>query len=311
MIGRCGRYFVSLASRWVSSRFQSLVGALVLGLAVVGWPSSWLLAADSPAANPASNEPLALRVVTFNVLVDLGKAEGIPAWKDRKELCIQMLRDSGAQLIGLQEPTPGQTRYLGQQLAEFDEYHFHKGKQEYTDVVSLYRRDAFERLDAGSWWLSPTPDRPSTGFGNALPRLVIWLKLRHRASGRELYFVNTHFDNSMPSQVKMAALCAERLKPMESSRLPITFVGDFNPDYERGDYASLTRTPWRDAYLASPQASPDGRDNHVITMDNGRRIDHILLHGAVEAVSWQRLESPDPARRLSDHWPVMAELRLP
>lgn len=251
-------------------------------------------------------EPAELKVISFNVLVDFSRQDGVPKWADRKDLCAQMLREQNADLVGLQEPSPGQVKFFMQEMPGYEAVHY-KG---YPDATLLYKTALFDELERGSWFLSPTPDRVSIGFGNTLPRIVAWAKLRHKPSGRELLFFNTHFDNSMPSQVRMAELCQQKFAKFAEQKLPMLFVGDFNTDQKRGDYARLISDGWQDAYRASPKASPDGRDENVPTHQEGTRIDHIFYHGPWKALSWERLESPDPARLLSDHYAIAARLRL-
>jgi endonuclease/exonuclease/phosphatase family metal-dependent hydrolase len=264
------------------------------------------LTESHPARGAA--EPIELSVVTFNVLVDLGSQPGVPRWADRRELCVQVLRQSNADLIGLQEPLPAQVDYLLSELPGYDAVAY-KG---YPDATLLFKREVFEKLDHGHWWLSPTPERVSTGFGNTLPRLVVWAKLRHRAGGRDLFVFNTHFDNSMPSQVRMAELCQQQLAKFAQQKLPMLFMGDFNTTQTRGDYPKLISGGWQDAYAVSPQASPGGRDDNVPTMYEGSgRIDHIFYHGdSWRPVAWERLESPDEKKPLSDHYPVLARFKL-
>ncbi len=278
-------------------------------LAVVGVLAGFGVALASQST--ATAEPLELTVITFNVLVDFSVPAGVPKWTERRDLCLAVVADHQADLVGLQEPTPKQVQFFVDGLKGYREFYYRQGSKQYTDATLLYREEAFEQLDQGWWWLSPTPEKVSTGFGNTLPRIVVWVKLKHRPSGRELFFFNTHFDNSAPSQERMAELCEKQMVPFVESGLPLVFVGDFNTHQTRGDYPRLTSGGWRDAYLASPLASPDGRDENVVTMDNQKRIDHIFYRGeGMSATHWERLESPDPARRLSDHWPVLARLRI-
>lgn len=253
-------------------------------------------------------EPLDLTVVSFNVLVDLGSKPGVPKWSERRDLCVQTLKDAKADLIGLQEPIPAQVKFLLAELPEYDAVAY----KNYPDATLLFKRDVFEKLDEGSWWLSPTPDRVSVGFGNTLPRIVVWAKLKHRATGRELLVFNTHFDNSMPSQVKMAELCQKQFEPFVAQGLPMLFIGDFNTTQTRGDYPTLTSNGWKDSYAVSKLAGPGGRDDNVPTMYGGSgRIDHIFYHGdAWTPVAWERLESPDEKKPLSDHYPVLARFKL-
>lgn len=269
-----------------------------------------LLSAATLIAVPAlaQAESFSLNVVTFNVLVEIANDKGVPAWKYRKGPSAQLLKNLDADLIGLQEPTPGQVDFF---LKELPGYGVVKANN-FTDATLLYKRDTVTLREQGHWWLSPTPDRVSIGFGNYMPRAIVWALLEHRASHRNLYVFNTHFDNTLPSQAKMAALCKEKMKPFLAKSLPIIFMGDFNTDQKRGDYSTLISGGWSDSYRANERASADGRDDNVSTVRDGqKRIDHIFYHGKnISVMKWERLESPDPNIPLSDHYPVRAILQF-
>lgn len=257
---------------------------------------------------PSSHaDEIELKVVTYNVLVELSAPPGIPSWSKRRDAIVDLLRQENADLIAIQEPTPRQLDYLVDNLKDFDVIRDEK----FTDAALLYRRDIFEKLDEGKWWLSPTPEKPmSRGFGNFLARILVWAKLKHRPTGGEFIASSTHFDNTSPSQTKMAALCQEKWKPFIDQRIPIIWMGDFNTDQDRGDYPMLTSNGFADAYTASPQASPGGKDDKVSTFpgDHGKRIDHILHHGPIRATEWRVVTYA--ATTLSDHYPVAAKLRV-
>lgn len=249
-----------------------------------------------------------LSVVTFNVLVEVSKAKDVPYWKDRRDDCARLLRARDPDLVGLQETTMGQVRFFLDALPGFEAVYAEK----FTDATLLYRKETFEELGRGHWWLSPTPEKMSTGFGNFLPRVLVWARLRHRASGRELFVFNTHFDNTSPSQEKMAALCREKRRPFMETGKPLLWLGDFNTDQKRGKYELLVADGWKDAYLVSEKASASGRDDNVSTVVDGqKRIDHILYHGpGIEPVSWERIEPPTKGKLYSDHYAVAARFRL-
>jgi len=253
-------------------------------------------------------EPAKLTVVTFNILVDLSRPPGIAKWPDRREAIVQLLRDAQADVIGLQEPSPNQFKYLAAELSDFTPVWYREGRSEYTDVILFYRTDRFQELARGHFWLSPTPDKKFTsGFGNTLPRIVVWAKLADRVSGRELYAINTHFDNSQPSQQRMAELCEREIPVRMDAKVPMIFMGDFNTHQTRGDYPRLTSNGWRDSYTVSPKASPEGKDENVPTFSD-KRIDHIFYRGeGLVPVLWERLEWADPGQPLSDHQGVRAQ----
>jgi endonuclease/exonuclease/phosphatase family metal-dependent hydrolase len=267
------------------------------------------------------HNPTELTVITFNIQADFLTQAGVPAWEERKTLCLQTLRQAQPSLIGLQEVMPGQFDFLQSHLAEFtaitvmettaDETllepiwrHYGLPLPARNEVVLFYRTTVFDQVDGGHWWLSPTPDRISVGFGNIAPRLVLWARLRHKASGRELIALNTHLDNHALGP--MAQMCQEKLTEFVDTGLPLIFMGDFNLDPARAEYKWLTGAGWRDTYTVAQAASSDSCGSQLPTFRDGRRIDHILVHGkALSPRQWLRLTSPDPERRLSDHDPVL------
>lgn len=275
-------------------------GRYSIGLAVV----SFVWAMMVPISHA---DEIELKVVTYNVLVELSAPAGIPPWSKRRDAIVELLREEKADLIAIQEPTPRQLDYLVEKLKDFDVIRDEK----FTDAALLYRREVFEKLDEGKWWLSTNPEKPmSRGFGNFLPRILVWAKLKHRATGGELIASSTHFDNTTPSQTKMAALCQRKWQPFIHQKIPIIWMGDFNTDQSRGDYPMLVSNGFADAYTASPQASQGGKDDNVSTFpgDNGKRIDHILHHGPIRATQWRVITYKDTI--LSDHYPVAAKLMV-
>lgn len=267
--------------------------------------AAWLVLGSEPPTRAAD---VSLKVMTFNILVEISNDPRIAPWKRRREACAEVIRRFDADLVGLQEPTPGQVQYLVETLPAYASIIAEK----YSDATILYRKNRFTVLERGHWWLSPTPERWSTGFGNFLPRIVLWARLRD-ASGLEFYFINTHFDNTRPSQIKMAELCQQKLAPLMRSGRPLIFTGDFNTNQKKGDYPKLTSNGWQDSYLVSSKASPDGRDDNVsTTLAPADRIDHIFYFGpGIRPVHWERLESPDRSlAAYSDHFAVGAEFRL-
>lgn len=289
--------------------------SLVLGLL--------LSATIAPASVAQSSE---LRVLTFNVLVDIedGTDKATP-WAERRALCVDVIRKADPDLMGLEENSPNQLLFFKEKFPQYDTFGevplseadiaaisrnlpvFESlGFKSYTDVILFYKRDLFEKLDGGHWWLSPTGEKVSVGHGNAFPRVAVWAKLKHKPTGRQIIAVVTHFDNSLPAQTLMAAQSHERLAPLYEQGLPMLFLGDFNTDQKRGDYAKLTSDGWKDSYRASQKASPDGRDDNVPTTSRSR-IDHIFYRGeSLTPKTWERLDSPKPEIELSDHHPVLA-----
>ncbi len=261
-----------------------------------------------------------LSLITFNISADFLSPPNVPAWEERKALCAQVLRQANASVIGLQEVMPRQFECFQSQWLEYravtveeamtDESLLQAIRQQYrvptfparNEVVMFYCTADFEPLAQGHWWLSPTPDRISVGFGNIAPRLVLRVQLCHRASGREFIVCNTHLD--WRATRPMVELCRAKLAAFSQRGLPLIFMGDFNFSPTEEEFALLTDDGWRDAHAASSAT------NEATFMD-GRRIDHVFYRGVgLRPQRWTCLLSPDPQRRLSDHDPVSVRLRV-
>ena len=84
---------------------------------------------------------------------------------------------------------------------------------------------------------------------------------------------------------------------------PVILAGDLNAAIESAELTRL-RSGWTDAFAAAG-VGPD--DPRRVTTEDGVRIDHVLVRG-LEITACRRVEE---AGWLSDHLPVLAELRLP
>lgn len=275
--------------------------------------------------------PYKLTVLTFNNLVDFLQAT-LPPWEERKSFCRQVIREAQPDIIGFQEVSGRQLAFWRQSLPDFayktvkmfipdellkhiEDHYGHVPDRELNEVVLFFRRDLFDRWAEGHWWLSPTPDQHlSTGFGNIIPRPVVWLKLNHKPSGRDLVIFNTHFDRR--AIAPMAEVYHQQIHPFAATKLSLISMGDFNTTSQHESYNLLLKDGWQDTYFATqkgdtsetqPEPATFIADGHL----EGGRIDHIFCYGPhLKTTAWRYLTSPDPEKPLSDHYPVLAEFEL-
>jgi len=64
-------------------------------------------------------------------------------------------------------------------------------QDEYSPIY--WKRDRFDRIDHGSFYLSPTPDVESIGWNSKLLRAATWVRLREKETGANVLVLNTHF----------------------------------------------------------------------------------------------------------------------
>lgn len=279
--------------------------------------SLWGCGAEAEEPVVAPGPPQSFGVMTFNVLCSFCDGTYDP-WPERLAYFEDIFERYEPDLIGLQEiafesevgevlalrPGFAATYFVNQETAVA-----------YPDATVLYREARFELVSRGDYWLSPTPDVPSsTGFvEQQLPRLVEWVELRDRVSHRSLYFATTHFDNNAPSQDESAPLLLERTAPW-AERMPVVVVGDFNSQTYDPAYEALEAELVNAEELAVSSTVEHNQASEP-AYDFAERIDHIFLAPkagwSVErwAVDLHVYGAND--RYPSDHFAMFAEVLAP
>lgn len=285
-----------------------------------------------------------IRALTFNVLCSFCVFKTYDKWPDRVPYLQQVIAEHNADLLGLQElmfvwDGKDEVGDMVAKLPGFAALYYSSPKDEgplpaYADATIYYRKSRFKLVDHGFFWLSPTPDEPySSGFAakGSLPRIVAWAALRDlRRQGREVLFVNTHFDNSSPSQAKSAPLFVQRLTALRTSTAgainplrDVVAMGDFNSTPSTDAYASLIApsggiAPLIDSQNLAPNIEKIGEqsDQDDWRVEDG--IDHIFVAQTPEGVTPTVTRWAVDLRRFgpndffpSDHWPVLTEVQYP
>ena len=146
-----------------------------------------------------SNE---IKIMSFNIRTS-GMDEGTANhWDNRKEACVALIKDHMPDIMGVQEATyTDQWVWLKNQLksAGYDGYGINRmtGKESGSGEVSgiLYNTNVVRKKEAGTFWLSETPDKPSKGWDAENYRTAAWGLFEHIPTGKEFFFVNTHLDH--------------------------------------------------------------------------------------------------------------------
>lgn len=284
-----------------------------------------------------------MNILSFNIRCSYGDGGTPNIWKNRREACLDVVREGDYDFVGLQEVVWNPDDPDGDQAGPFrdrlPEYGF-LGRSRNADpasgegVVILYRRDRWEPDPAqrGTVWLSETPDIPgSASWDTFCPRTLEWGRFHElrdgRRTGRSLVFANTHLDYVLEhTQLQQAGVVARLLAPFVAAGDAVALTGDFNA-YEvswpvhhllgraihLGDAALPPVVTLRDAMREAAPDAPDGRTYHNWcngwTLD--RRIDYIFFAGPLAAAGYavdRRPSAPD-GHYPSDHYPIRASFR--
>lgn len=258
------------------------------------------------AGDTQAVDPKRIKVLNYNVMCSFCKNEDhsdwVHDWKTRVPWLSDVIQRYDPDLIGLQELSaigvPAGSPDEASQLlgtATWDVYYYRTKpgdafEFDYPDAILAWRKSRFELLDKGEFWLSPTPDTAySIGFakGMQFPRLVVWARLRDKASGRELGFANTHFDNNTPSQDLSAPLSLQRLAPL-AAKVPLIFCGDFNSTPSSSAFATLTggEPKLLDSYALAAQRSQVSNVTPTPEWKEPARIDHVFVTAPLQVETW-------------------------
>ena len=130
---------------------------------------------------------------------------------------------------------------------------------EYAAV--FYKKDRFQLLDSGHFWLSEEPSRPSKGWDAKYVRICCWGRFLDRESGERFWFFTLHTDHKgRRAQVESCRLVVDRIRTMcRGERAVLT--GDFNVGQTSESYAVLRDSKLLFRRLRSGR-TPLCRDRH-------------------------------------------------
>ena len=242
-------------------------------------------------------------------------------------------------VVGFQEVLPDQRKWLEER---FPDYEF-TGEGRNADRVNgeaspvAFRRDRFEVLRKGTFWLSETPDVPgSKSWGTAFPRICTYAVLKDKETGKAFSFANTHTDHkSEEAREKGMLLIIERMKDFGKGA-PVVFVGDHNClEYEKpaqsaaklltdaiylsktqpeGSWRTFNFWSWHEKELSIVEALKRPVDKRSTPGDKSdmKRIDYIYVSPGTTVLDYRTVSAPRPGTKLypSDHFPSVATIQF-
>jgi endonuclease/exonuclease/phosphatase family metal-dependent hydrolase len=275
-----------------------------------------------PSGQVTSQESPDIRVMTYNIRYGTAN-DGENHWDKRKDFLVETIKAFHPDLLGTQETLGFQRDYLAGQFPDYAVLGVGRddGKEQGEMMALYYRKDRFERLEDGHFWLSESPDKAgSKSWDSSLPRMVTWVRLRDRSqpAKQPLFFFNTHFDHRGPeARLQSARLVGRQIQALAKGS-PTIVTGDFNAGEGSPPYKALfelqsVQAPLlRDCYrVAHPQRAENEGTATAFrpANDKGGRIDWIACTAEFEVRSAEIDRTQREGRMPSDHFAVKAILR--
>ena len=249
-----------------------------------------------------------VRILSFNVRYG---GDGLRSEKSRAPLVIQTLRDAKPDSFGLQEALKDWMEDLTEGLPEYGWVGVGRddGQEAGEFNPVFYRKDKYDLVDSGTFWLSETPELPSLGWNGGCNRLCTWAILREKATGFTYAHVNTHLDNaSEEARVNGAKLVREKILSFD---MPVVCTGDFNVNEGSTVYNLMNDGFIGDSKYLAPDTMASGtyHDYFPIFMSKKSPIDYIFVTKATVAPQVYRvLNHRVNGRFASDHYAIYADV---
>jgi endonuclease/exonuclease/phosphatase family metal-dependent hydrolase len=270
------------------------------------------LEGDIPNFNP-------IPIMTFNIRYD-NPQDGADRWSNRKEKVAQTIISHQAQVIGIQEALHHQCTELASYLKGYKWIGVGRddGKDQGEYAPIFYKKKFWRLLDWGTFWLSPTPEKPSKGWDAALPRILTWSKFKHKKSKKTVYIFNTHFDHrGNEARFHSTSLIREKIQQL-AGNAPYILTGDFNFTPDKDPYTNLMAPGGgisiMDGKLGSiePPKGPEGTYSgfRVQSKTPENRIDYIFVHPSIDVLQYEVITTSWNGHYPSDHFPVVCQIDL-
>lgn len=251
-----------------------------------------------------------LTVMSYNIRY--GSAEDGPnSWDIRKPATVSMIKDQAPDVMGVQEAFSFQIEYITENCPDYGFVGISRLDPKDAETPAIfYDRTSVELLDWGNFWLSETPDRVSFGWDAACERNATWALMRHRKSGREFYFVNTHLDHvGKTARAEGLKTVLTKIGEMNGKGLPVVLTGDFNTSADDPSLDVLDGKMHDARYSAS--GSTDALNTYNGWGNSSTAIDYIFFDGFRKCMAYKTIQNEyDGVEFISDHYPIRAELKF-
>lgn len=277
----------------------------------------------SAAALAAQTTREPLTVMSFNVRYGTA-ADGENEWTARRELLFDTIRRQDADVVGLQEALDFQIEEIVGAAPIYAVVGVGRddGRKSGEYAAILFQKDRLHVAEAGTFWFSDTPAVPgSKSWGNNITRICTWARFVDR-DGRGFWLFNVHLDHeSQPSRERSTQLLRERIDA-RAVREPVIVTGDFNAGEDNPAMLTLTGSPGSAAGSPPPPFVDSFRvlhpDEEAVGTFNGfkigtagrDKIDYVLVEPGTEVIRAEILRASRNGRYPSDHFPVVARVRL-
>lgn len=254
-----------------------------------------------------------LQVMSYNIKYD-NPSDTANNWENRKAFLMSQLNYFDADVIGTQEGLHHQLEDIKSTLTRYDYVGIgrDKGNTEGEYSAIFYNTEQLKVLEKGTFWLSPTPDKPSKGWDAALNRICTYALFKDKDSGQTFWVFNTHFDHRGDvARLESSKLILQKIKEVNKENRAVVLTGDFNlTDQEEG--IQVITDQMLDTHVVAGENAfgPKGSFNGFhFEKPVTKKIDYVFISkDGFKVLKSGILSDSQDCKYPSDHFPVLVDL---
>lgn len=253
--------------------------------------------------------------MTYNIRYDNTHDEE-NSWILRREAVVKTINEQSPDILGTQEALVNQKEYLSNSLSQYE--YVGVGREDGVDkgefAALFFKKDKFNLLESGTFWLSESPDSISVGWDAALERITTYALLEDKSNGQKIWVLNAHFDHQGElARDNSARLILEKIENFKAhTDCPVLFMGDLNaPPSNRA--IALLGVELKDSYVVSeiPFQGLEGTYNDFNTQQTPVvRIDYIFVDKFKVKNYKHIVKKLENGNYVSDHFPVFITVEV-
>jgi len=248
-----------------------------------------------------------INVMSYNIRSSVkNEQDGVNGWEYRKAATVKMLLTEKPDVVGMQEEMPDQEAYLRERLGSlYDGVSISRDPDNREDEACaiFYNKTKYDLIRTNTFWLSETPDVPSRGWDGKYKRIVTYVFIQDKKSGKQYLVFNTHLDHKgVVAREKSLQLIADSAIAIGGDSIPMFVMGDLNVTPDAPELAPM----WNSMKLAQREAPVTDTlyTFHGYKPNKGKMIDYIFYRNT-SALEFRILRDGYGVPYLSDHYPII------
>ena len=256
-----------------------------------------------------------LKLMTYNIRLDI-ESDGENKWSNRKEYFTSQIQFYEPNIFGIQEAKPNQVIDISTALPQYNYIGIGRdglGQGESSNI--FYRKDRFQLLDNGTFWLSETPDKISKGWDAAFNRVCTYALFKDLKTKTSFWVFNTHLDHMGElARTNGIQLILSKIRTLNTKKYSVFFMGVLNSKPTDDRIISLKNEMLDTREISEekpfgPQGTFNGfKYNEPVT----DLIDYIFIskNSLFKIKKYAILSDSKDLKYPSDHFPVYVETEM-